>query len=87
MKDKIKWTYEKLGEKDLYSKDMVCGYSFWKLVHTDKGGYNENEVNVYWHEDGAISFSRDGDGAFVYFYPEQFKQLLMALNNFEENKK
>jgi hypothetical protein len=84
MKDKIRWMYEKLGEKELYSKDMVCGYSFWKLVHTDHGGYNENEVSVYWHSDGAISFSGDGDGAFIYLYPEQAKQVLLAMHNYKE---
>jgi hypothetical protein len=86
MTEEIKWMYKQLKEKDFYSTEIICGVKFWKLNHTDDGGYSENEVYVYWHKDGAISFSGDSDGAFIYFYPKQVNQLLMALHNFEENK-
>ena len=48
------------------------------LSHRYKGtdeGYSENNVVMIKQKDGAICFSGDGDGAFVYLYPEQVRHL------------
>lgn len=79
--EEIKWMVKELDKKDLYSEDMTVGYKFWKLIHTDDGGYTENEIRLYVFENGAISFSGDNDGAHIYFYPEQAEQLKTIFKN------
>lgn len=83
MSEEIKFMFGKLEKKDFYTADVIEGYRIWKVIHTDEGGYTENDLRIYVHKDGSVSISGDGDGEFVYIYPEHVKYLKDILNNIE----
>ncbi len=71
---------KELTGKDLYSEDIVRGYKMWTVVHTETGGYSENELNIYFHEDGSIFLSEEGGDGSISLSPKQleyFKKLLI----------
>jgi hypothetical protein len=84
MANEIKWIFKKLDKKELYSEDMVDGYRSYKLVHTDEGGYTENELNFYFYSDGDIAINcYNSESGFISLYPEQvehFKEFLALTN-------
>ena len=83
MTDESKFLTKKLEGKELYSEEMNKGYKSWKVVHTDYGGYTENELSIYRYKDGSISMSAgDSENGFVYFCPEQVSFLIKTLNEF-----
>ena len=44
-------------------------------------GYNENDVEVYWGDDGSLHFVSDPEHGQVYLYPEQVKLLKKLMKN------
>lgn len=44
-----------------------------------KSGTNENPVDFVIEKDGAVFFSGEGDGAFIYLYPRQTREVMKLL--------
>ena len=62
MKQK-KFLHKTIEKKDFTHKDAVRAERFWIVVHTDEGGYTENDFTVHVWSNGDFTISdNDGDG-------------------------
>jgi hypothetical protein len=58
--------------------------TFISKRHTEtNNGCSDDEIEITIQKDGTVFFSGDGDGAFIYFYPEQRPHLeeVLAMQN------
>jgi len=55
----------------------------WHVIHTEYGGYTENEVTISIYEDGTLTFWDD----YSYFYPDMAMKLIEFLNENYYDKK
>jgi len=69
---------DEVKKKDFTHKDSKSEFISSRYEGTDSG-YSESEIKICVGENGSISFSGDGDGQFIYLYPEQVKHLRKIL--------
>lgn len=80
--DEKKFMQKQLDPKDFVHKDADVAFRFWIVVHTDNGGYIENDYTVHLWRDGSFTISdNDGDG-FVSLHGEIALAIRKALEQF-----
>ncbi len=87
--DNRKFICQRLEPKDYTHEDSYCEYKTWYVIHTDYGGYTENELNISLLINGELSCWSDREGFGCYLYKEQVELLthiLIDFNNIKENK-
>lgn len=68
-----------LDPKDFTHKDAKKAVRFWTVVHTDEGGYVENDFTVHVWDNGDFTISdNDGEG-FISMHGEIAKAVRMFL--------
>ncbi len=72
---------QKLESKDFTHKDSYCEYKTWYVIHTDYGGYTENDIHISLSKDGDLSFWGDREGC--YLYKEQVALVKDILNEID----
>lgn len=60
-----KFIKRELEKKDFTHKDAIRAVKCWYVVHTDLGGYTEDELDFHLWENGAIAISGNSDGQFI----------------------
>ncbi len=79
-----KYILKELKKEDLYFEDSVRGWESYHLVHTDKGGYTENELEFNILKDGSFSIDSERESYGIYLYSEQVKHLQMVLDEIKK---
>jgi hypothetical protein len=60
-----KFIRKELEPKDFTHKDAVRVIRCWWVIHTDFGGYTENELDFHLWKDGSIAISGARDAQYV----------------------
>lgn len=75
-KIKVFWQdAEDTGESDLFAGRTWRGHHDPETYYT----YTSDEIDITVHKDGAISFFCDNAESHIYFYPDQVKYLIKAV--------
>lgn len=57
-------------------------YKMWTVIHTDTGGWTENEMTINIYKDGRLAIYSPKDSVII--LPWQVEELLKILNNHYE---
>lgn len=74
MSETRKFMKKHLTNEDLSNEDIIKGLRNWYVIHTDTGGYSENEVEFWMYIDGTLSIISDREYG-VRLQPEQIDAL------------
>lgn len=74
-----KFIKKELQHKDFTHKDAIRAVSCWWVIHTDTGGYTENEFDFHLWADGSIAISGRGDGQFISIHDKETLDILREL--------
>lgn len=75
MNEESKWIVKELDKKDFTHPDAIRAVKIWRVVHTDYGGYTDNEIDFHVFPDGHIAVSGNGDGQFIFLDVPQVELL------------
>lgn len=79
MKDTRKFISKELAEKDFTHKDAVRAVRCWFVIHTDTGGYTENDITFHRFCDGGITISRNDGDDFISIHDKDILDILREL--------
>ncbi len=71
-------TLDEIKKKNFTHRDSKAEFISSRYEGTDSG-YSESEIKICVGENDSISFSGNGDGQFIYLYPEQVKHIRTIL--------
>lgn len=60
-----KFIQKKLEPKDFTHKDAQTAYHLWTVIHTDYGGYIENDYTIHIWENGDFTISSNDREDFI----------------------
>ena len=66
-------------KKDFTHEDAIRAVRCWFVIHTDTGGYTENEFTFHRFADGGITISEDDGDGFLYFHDKEIIDILREL--------
>ncbi len=61
MTDTRKTITKVIEKKDYTHKEAIKAWKSWVVVHTDWGGYTEDELELYLWADGSMTISDDNN--------------------------
>jgi len=77
---KAKFIVKHLNAKETDNANIVKEVRCWYVIHTDTGGYSENEVEFTLYVDGTFAVGGESERYSVFLLPEQVELLRKFLN-------
>lgn len=68
-----------LDKKDFTHQDAVRAIRCWFVVHTDYGGYVENDFTFHRWEDGSITISENDGNGFISIHDKEILEIMRNL--------
>lgn len=74
-----KFMQKELAKADFTHRDAKKAFRFWIVVHTDEGGYMENDYTVHIWENGDFTISDNDGESFISLHGEIAKAIIDVL--------
>lgn len=81
MEEEKKLIFKELEKKDFTHADAVRAVRVWNVIHTEQGGYTEDDFTFHLFPDGEITISSNDSDGFISMRPEIANVLKTVLLN------
>jgi len=71
--------FKELDKKDFTHTEAIRAVRCWFVVHTDYGGYMENDYTFHKWEDGSIAISENAGDGFISIHDNEILEIMRNL--------